>query len=283
MSLPDLPPVIRLVIGLERWQLAMAAIDFEREELLDEMNEPPQSGGAQRCGYAHGCIRRFKEENDTLGDGLMSVLEKAEEVAQNHSAEGYYLETANQLQVLSGCRTRMFNAFNDLVAHHQRAGPMGASESEARVFELRTELGRLRGLLDSNERRVNLLYIREQQALERVKQVQDESFLRIDNLKASLEKQFKSRYENKEAELYRKLRTQEEVISGDQILIASLREDLKKTRQQAKTSKSLISFLNKRVREAVKSARGGSKKKQSRAEPKCHILGTYDDVLGATI
>ena len=258
----------------------MAAIQFEREELLDEMNDSPRGGGQGplRCGYAQTCINRFKEENDTVGDSLMSFLEEAEAIGEAHNAEGYYLRTANRLQKVSGCRTRMFDAFNDLVAHHQRTGPM---DNE------RVELARLRSLLDSNDRHIQELHVREQRARDKL----SEALSRCETMKECLEAQFKSRYANKEAELQRKLREkdekirqQDEVISSDQILIGTLRTDLNKAEKQAKTSKSLIGWLNKRVREEVKAARlCVCANKARKSEQKCHILGTYDDVLGVPV
>jgi hypothetical protein len=257
--------------------------EFERYELLDEMNQLPQPGPrpAQRCGYAQECLRRFRAENDTLGEGLMILLENAEEIAEEHSVEGYYLKAANHLKNLSVCRTNMFNAFNDFVAHHQRNGVMMDEDdmSPQIVVNMRETIRQI-------ENRNTLLQIQNEQALREMRETRDELMnergsigQRMDNLKRSLEAQYKSRYERKEEELLRKIRERDEVILTDGIKLTALRGELQDSNRRAKEAKGLVRFLNIKVREITKKARG----RGPPGEPKCHVLGAYDDILGTPV
>lgn len=238
--------------------------EFER----DELGHSSDSGGDEPpcCSVATARLRRLRELDNDLGDGLYKLLDDAETISTEKSAEGYYLKTCAHLQKLSATRTASLNEINDLVAHHNRAHMYCRTESIRRENEL------LRSRVTQHHDTITVLR----------RQLED---ARSDALSSNesrircLTAQYESRCANQKKELETKLDSAMDVIRGDAITITDLRKQLQESRKKQKSSKNVISFLNRRVREIVKSIRKGGA--SSGSDPKCHILGTYDDVLGA--
>lgn len=241
-------------------------MDFEREELSDSDGEREPQRVAVRCELAQDYLRQFRDDNTTLGDGLMSLLEGAETVSKERACEGYYLATAHHVKKLYETRMSMDGALNNLVAHHQRCHQYCQSRQIQDILRENSVLKRTVETTTSDLRTVR-------------GQLED-SRSRNERLSECLEAQFKCRYETKirvlEDELARVLTDRDDIKASRQ----QLRQEVADLKKQMRNNRSVVAFLNKRLRAVIKSIRAGAKVGTG---PKCHILGTYDDILGVPV
>jgi len=96
----------------------------------------------------------------------------------------------------------------------------------------------------------------------------------VERLGSRLEEQYKARYETR-------LKLAEEQHKELTERVVTLKAETVELRKRWRAGKSCIAFLNTRLRDVFKRIRAG---KLAAAEgPKCHVLGTYCDVLGAPV
>jgi chromosome segregation ATPase len=237
--------------------------DFEREELSrssseDAQQQPP---AVKRCDIAFGMLERMREVDTELGERLMTLLEAAE-----GQSEGYYLATANRLKAIHEGRMENLRLHTELVALHQRAHAYCDADSSAkRRLEARND---------------ELLMMTRN--LERDLGVAKDEVRRLGFRLVDLEKQTDSLtstadgYKNQIECLNVQLKSREESYRAK---LRGLEASLSEEKRKQTTHRRLISYLNKKIRGVVKSVREG----YAAGRPNCHILGTYDDVLGGPV
>lgn len=236
----------------------------EREELSDSDNEDHYP--AVRCELAQSYLRQFRSDNDTLGDGLMVLLDSAETISKERSCEGYYLATCSHLKKLSETRMSMDGALNNLVAHHQQAHKYCSTH---RIQHVLRENQFLKETIESTTRELR-------QTRDKMEEIQRSK----EGLCACLERQINNRYEARIRELEATLADAEADRDDIKTQRTILRQEVADLKKQSRGHRSVVAFLNKRLRAVIKSIRAGAK---VAGGPKCHILGTYDDVLGVSV
>ena len=246
---------------------------FEREQLYTSDSED-DAMPAHRCSLAQDNLRVFRSKNTDLGEGLMSLLENAEAVASEKDCEGYYLTTCQQLKVLHEHRMAMDRSFNDVVAHHQRIHNSCNAHHSVRQ-NLDSEVLRLNNEVRASRLR-NSDLTNELEALRSRINMEGNWQSRLECLKAQYDSRIKGIKATHEAEM----KAKNDVISSDVGTIAGLQAEIRELRRKQQSSRNVVAFLNKRLRQIVKSVRT---KGQAAAHPICHILGTYSDILGAPV
>jgi hypothetical protein len=238
---------------------------FEREELSQSSSDGGQAHApqpAKRCDIAQSMLRRMREVDNEMGDGLMSLLETAE--AQ---PEGYYLATANRLKTIHEHRMENLSLHNELVAHHQRAHAFcdETKASRDRLEQRNAELLKMTTTLQGELKKAN-----------------DETFKMSVRLK-DLEQQTEALectangFQNQIECLTIQLESRNK---GYRAKLKAMEAALAEEKRKQSSHRRLISFLNKKTRDIVKRVREGV---AGTGRPKCHVLGTYDDVLGAPV
>jgi hypothetical protein len=242
---------------IDRVFLAFGAMEFERgmEFEREELSESSQSRDAlptRRCELAQHTLRRFRAGNNDLGDGLMVLLENAEKVSNERQCEGYYVATAAHLKTLFEKRMQMDACLNDLVAHHQQCHHFCNSQN---VQDMMSQIAGLKRTVTARE--------------DELRATRDS----IENKMKCLEEQYKARYETR-------LKLAEEQHKELTERVVTLKAETVELRKRWRAGKSCIAFLNTRLRDVFKRIRAG---KAAAEGPKCHVLGTYCDVLGAPV
>lgn len=227
-------------------------LDFEREELSRSSSEDAQVQvqvpAPMRCEIAVSMLKQMRDNDEEMGAVLMDLLENAE--AQS---EGYYVATASALKRIHETRMENLRLHNDLVAHHQRSHAFCATNTATRND------------LESANRRLTAKSMRLEQEIGSLRT----EIETLEQTASQAESAYKNRlecltvqFEHRDADYRSKLQT--------------LRAELSEEKQKQTEHRRLISFLNKKLRGVVKQVREGG-------HPKCHVLGTYDDVLGAPV
>jgi len=244
---------------------------WEQEDLGETSDEDGRPSAPPCCSFTSINLTKMRDLDNQLGDGLYRLMEDAETVSKERNAEGYYLATCQHIKTLHEVRMRSLETVTGIVAHHNRTH-MTCRSDVVRRNQLELER-RIRATENRNhelERSNEVLRM----------QIRDERETQItlcENRMRCLKLQYESRCENQlkqHTELLEKLNA---TIVSDTAEILTLRNELQEVRKKNKCSRNVIAFLNKRVRDVVRSIR----KNKNDGGPKCAVLGTYDDVLGA--
>jgi hypothetical protein len=234
---------------------------FEEEELSPSTaSSSPVS--SQEAEHREGCRWMEAKMNDlldcdnSLGEGLMSFLDDAETISKERSCEGYYLAACQKLRRLSEVRSAVVGVAKEIIHHHNQTTGSAYILQQKRQYE--GEVRRLQASHDSiNSSRLG----------------------RIRQLESDLVAQRRAFDEQ--------LRDAKNATQEKEYEIMRLRSSLVREGCVAKTFRRLVKRLNRRIYETTKAARKGLPPPNSSATPnfgvctsKCHILGTYDDMVG---
>lgn len=252
--------------------LAMNAAVFDREDLGATSDEdgPPTPAC---CSFTNINLRKMRDLDNDLGDGLYKLMEDAETVSKERNAEGYYLATCQHIKTLHEVRMKSLETVTNIVAHHNR------THMSCRSDVIRRSNEQLQRRLNDMELRNHQLDFDNAELRAQLRDVRESQQAAMESRMRCLKAQYESRYENQlkqHTELLEKLNA---TIASDTVEILTLRKELQEVRQKNKSSRNVIAFLNKRVRDVVKSIR----KNKTDGGPKCAILGTYNDVLGIPV
>ena len=257
--------------------LFFAMSEWEREDLGQTSDDDGPPATPACCSFTTINLRKMRDLDNDIGDGLYRLLEDAETISKERSAEGYYLATCQHIKTLHAVRVESLATADAIVAHHNRTH-MSCRTNVIRRTNVSLER-RLRNMEERNHELERSNDVLRQQVTTTQTISEQHMQNRIECLKMQFESRYEARLEN-QARIHTELMdTLKRTIVADTVEINTLRKELIDARHKNKSSKSVIAFLNKRVRDVVRCIR----KNKTDGGPKCAILGTYDDVLGAPV
>jgi hypothetical protein len=240
------------------------APQFEQEELSSVSSAASTPVSSQEAELREGCRWMEAKMNDlldcdnSLGEGLMSFMDDAETISRQKSCEGYYLAACQKLKRISEVRGSLVGVAKEIIQHHNQTTGSQYVLDQKRQYE--SELQR---------RQVS------QDALNASR------LARIRSLENELVTQRRSFDEE--------LRAARNISQEKEYEIMRLRSSLVREGCVAKTFRRLVKRLNRRIYEITKAARKGCPPplspttKTDVCSSKCHILGTYDDMIGLPV
>jgi len=253
---------------------------FEHEELSSDDTDTEVEGHRHIGGMFFSI---FKRENDSLGDDCFALLADAES-----QPEGYYLRTCSKLKTVHQSRMKMFEAFNETVALHNRivnalsskieflrSSTSSRTDTDTREFlesisALRFQIARCQSQIKELNAQCEIAQSDATSAKNRLRCMEESSRMKSKTI----------------AELTERIEGYKNLLKTEGEKRFKLQEELVEARKRSRNAKGVVAFLNKRIRAVIKCVRKGSKNQSDEGGEivsNCHVLGTYDDIIGSPV